>query len=83
MRLRLFDIIKYLKKQGFAIENSFIFYYSQMFSAFVNCSLDPIPKTIFLTEDDLELIDNAPALRIKVQKGPGKSYMDEDDDLIS
>ena len=57
MRLRLHDVIVFLKKQGFALENNFISFYSSIFSAYVNCNLDPISKTIWLTDEDLELID--------------------------
>ena len=84
MRLMLFDVVKYLKRQGFAIENNFVSYYSSVFSAYVNCNLDPISKSIYLSEDDLEIIDNQPALRIKIQKGLGRQYQDNesDDDLL-
>lgn len=37
-RLRLVDIVKYLKKQGFALDNTFVSYYSSVFSAYINCN---------------------------------------------
>lgn len=80
MRLRLYDVVKFLKRQGYAIENTFISYYSSIFSAYINCNLDPVSKTVFLSEDDLELIDNTLSLRLKIQKGLGRQYHDNDDE---
>jgi hypothetical protein len=80
MRLRLYDVVKYLKRQGYAIENTFISYYSSIFSAYINCNLDPVSKTVFLAEDDLELIDNTLSLRLKIQKGLGRQYHDNEDE---
>ena len=54
-------MILFLKKQGYSLENSF----SQVFSSYVNCNLDPISKTIWLSEDDLEIVDEKLALRLK------------------
>ena len=51
-------MIKFLKRQGYAIESTFVSYYSSVFSAYINCNLDPISETIWLSEDDLEVIDN-------------------------
>jgi hypothetical protein len=56
-RLRLYDVVRFLKKLGYSLENTYVSYFSQIFSSFVNCNLDPISKTIWLTEDDLEQID--------------------------
>ena len=39
----LSDIIGYLKKCGYPLENCFISYFSPIFSAFINCGLDPLP----------------------------------------
>lgn len=66
MRLRLYDVIKYLKRQGYAIENTLVSYYSSIFSAYINCNLDPVSKNVLLAEDDLELIDNTLSLRLKI-----------------
>lgn len=57
LRLRLHDVIIFLKQQGYAIENTFISFYSAIFSAYVNCNLDPVSKTIWLSNEDLEIID--------------------------
>lgn len=65
MRLRLFDVIIFLKKQGYPLENTLVSYYSAVFSAFINCNADPIPKKVWLTEDDLELFDDVLSLRLK------------------
>jgi hypothetical protein len=65
MRLRLHDVIVFLKKQGYALENTFISFYSSIFSAYVNCNLDPVSKTIWLTDEDLEIIDGQLSLRLK------------------
>lgn len=85
MRLRLYDVIKYLKRQGYAIDNTFVSYYSSIFSAYINCNLDPVSKNVLLAEDDLEVIDNTLSLRLKIQKGLGRQYQDNDDedDLIA
>jgi hypothetical protein len=65
LRMRLYDVILFLKKQGYSLENSFVSYFSQVFSSYVNCNLDPISKTIWLSEDDLEVVDEKLALRLK------------------
>jgi len=69
LRLRLHDVIVFLKKQGYAIENTFISFYSAIFSAYVNCNLDPVSKTIWLSDEDLEIIDGQLSLRLKFIKG--------------
>lgn len=78
MRLRLYDVVMYLKKQGYALENTYISYYSCVFSAYVNCSLDPVSKTIWLTNDDLESVDDKLALRLKFSKGLCRQFTDDD-----
>jgi hypothetical protein len=65
MRLRLHDVIVYLKKQGYPLENTFVSFYSAVFSAFINCNIDPVSKKLWLTEDDLELFDGILSLRLK------------------
>lgn len=79
MRLRLFDVILFLKKQGFPLENTYISYYSSVFLAYVNCNLDPISKTIWLTDDDLEQIDSSQSLRLKFQKGLCRQFTENYD----
>jgi hypothetical protein len=66
--LRLYDVIMFLKRQGFQLENTFISYLSFVFSAYVNCNMDPVSKSIWLTDDDLETIDNQLSLRLKFQR---------------
>jgi hypothetical protein len=72
MRLRLHDVIVYLKKQGYPLENTFVSFYSAVFSAFINCNIDPVSKKLWLTEDDLELFDGILSLRLKFQKSVNK-----------
>ena len=74
MRLRLTDVIRYLKKLGYKLDNCLVSYFSSIFSAYVNCNLDPSSHSIFLTEQDLEIIDNKVALRLKIAKGPRREY---------
>lgn len=62
------------------MDNTFVSYYSSIFSAYINCNLDPISKTIWLSEDDLEVIDNSLSLRLKFQKGVGRQYQDNEDE---
>ena len=57
MRLRLYDAINHLKRQGYPIENTFVSYYSAICSAYVNCNLDPVSKQIFLAESDFDVIE--------------------------
>lgn len=71
----------FLKKQGYAIENTFISFYSAIFSAYVNCNLDPVSKTIWLTDEDLENIDGQLSLRLKFVKGVSKQFTDNYDDV--
>ena len=49
----LADVIVYLKKRGYPLENCFISFFSPVFSAFINCGLDPLPSSIKITKDDL------------------------------
>lgn len=79
MRLRLYDVVMFLKKQGYPLENTYISYYSSVFSAFVNCNLDPVSKTIWLMDDDLEKIDSSQSLRLKFQKGLCRQFTENED----
>lgn len=65
LRLRLFDIMTFLKKQGYQLQKHLVSYLSFAFNAFVNCSADPLSKSIWVCEDDLELIDGKKSLRLK------------------
>jgi len=48
------DVIVFLKKCGYPLENCFISFFSPVFSAFINCGLDPLPSSIKITKDDLQ-----------------------------
>ena len=69
LRIKLNDIVNFLKKQGYPLENTFVSYYSSIFSAYINCNLDPISDSVQITVADLETIDNTEALKLKFQKG--------------
>jgi hypothetical protein len=49
----LSDVIVSLKKCGYPLENCFVSYFSPVFSAFINCGLDPLPQSIKLSKEDL------------------------------
>ena len=69
LRVFLMDILSFVKDQGFALENTQVSYYSQVFGAFINCCLYPVSKTIWLAHEDFELIDNTLALRLQFGQG--------------
>mmetsp|Transcript_16403 Transcript_16403/g.27789 ORF Transcript_16403/g.27789 Transcript_16403/m.27789 type:complete len:113 (+) Transcript_16403:443-781(+) len=52
-QFELSKIVATLKKQGFAITNSFINYYSDAFKVNVNCGPDPLSQHIIITPQDL------------------------------
>ena len=72
LRIKLNDVISFLKQQGYPLENTFVSYYSAIFSAYVNCNLDPVSDSVQITDGDLEMIENAESLRLKFQKGATK-----------
>ena len=49
----LSDVVGYLKKAGYPLENCFISFFSPVFSAYINCGLDPLPTSIKITNEDL------------------------------
>ena len=53
----LSDVISYLKKCGYPLENCFISFFSPVFSAYINCGLDPLPTSIKITSEDLTQIN--------------------------
>ena len=55
---KLSDVIVYLKKCGYPLENCFVAMYSPIFSAYVNCGLDPLPQSIKITKEDLIVDQN-------------------------
>lgn len=52
----LSDVIIYLKKCGYPLENCFVSFHSPVFSAYINCGLDPLPSSIKITKEDLTQI---------------------------
>lgn len=48
----LAEVIVYLKKCGYPLENCFVSFQSPVFSAYINCGLDPLPQSIKLTKED-------------------------------
>ena len=81
LRIKLNEIVTFLKKQGYPLENTYVSYYSAIFSAYVNCNLDPISNSVQIAEGDLEMIENAESLRLKFQKGISKQYRDNTEEL--
>ncbi len=49
----LSEVISYLKKLGYPLENCFISFFSPVFSAYINCGLDPLTNSIKITGEDL------------------------------
>jgi hypothetical protein len=49
----LSEVVGYLKKCGYPLENCFISFFSPVFSAYINCGLDPLPASIKITSEDL------------------------------
>ena len=81
MIIKLSEIVNFLKKQGYPLENTFVSYYSSIFSAFIQCNLDPVSDSVQITAADLETIDNAESLKLRFQKGITKQYRDNSEDL--
>lgn len=50
----LSDVVIYLKKCGYPLENCFVSFFSPIFSAYINCGLDPLPTSIKITNEDLQ-----------------------------
>ncbi len=63
------------------MENTFVSYYSAIFSSYVNCNLDPVSDSVQICDEDLEVIENAESLRIKFLKGISKQYRDKTDEF--
>ena len=73
--------MNFLKKQGYPLENTFVSYYSSIFSAFIQCNLDPVSDSVQITAADLETIDNVDSLKLRFQKGINKQYRDNSEDI--
>ena len=88
----LADVIVHLKKCGYPLENCFVSFWSPVFSAFINCGLDPLPQSIKLTKEDLLLAnvlkpnggsdesnDDQFKLHLKFLKGITSEYKGDDE----
>ena len=71
--------MSFLKRQGYPLEGTNVSYYSAIFSAFVNCNMDPVGDFVHICEKDLEMIDNAPSLRLRFEKGINQLYHDDEE----
>lgn len=49
----LSETLIFLKKCGYPLENCFVSFFSPVFSAYINCGLDPLPNSIKITKEDL------------------------------
>lgn len=54
----LADVVNFLKKCGYPLENCFLAFFSPVFSAYINCGLDPLPNSIKITKEDLTIVTN-------------------------
>ena len=52
----LSDVVVFLKKCGYALEHCFVSFFSPIFSAYINCGLDPLPHAIKITNEDLQQV---------------------------
>ncbi len=66
---KLGEAIVFLKRQGYPLEGTNVSFYSSIFSAFVNCDMDPVGDFVHISEKHLEIIDNTPSLRLRFDKG--------------
>ena len=62
---KLSEVILFLKRQGYPLKGTNVSYYSAVFSAFVNCNIDPIGDFVHIYEKDLETIDQKTSLRLR------------------
>ena len=79
-RMRLSDAVFFLKKQGFALENTQVSYYSSIFHAYINCNLDPVSKNIWLSLDELETLSGRLTLRLRFHKCLSQQFATTDPD---
>ena len=79
----LSEVITYLKKCGYPLENCFISFFSPIFSAYINCGLDPLPASIKITKEDLSQVQLQDheifKLLLKFQWGIRSEYKNEDE----
>ena len=76
---KLSDVMTFLKRQGYPLDGTNVSYYSAIFSAFVNCNMDPVGDFVHICEKDLESIDNTPSLRLRFERGVNTLYREEED----
>jgi hypothetical protein len=55
LEFKLCKLVKFLRIQGYPIDNSFVSYYSIDFQVQINCGPDPISKAVVLNPSDLEI----------------------------
>jgi hypothetical protein len=79
----LFKLTKDIRKQGFAIENSFVSYYSNSFQTTINCGLDPVSRQIYITPSDLQTINGFRYLRLVFSLGIKGEFYDEDLSMLT
>ena len=60
----LADVVVFLKKCGYPLENSFVSFQSPVFSAYINCGLDPLPQSIKLTKEDFASLNKDEQYRL-------------------
>lgn len=77
---KLDDAIVFLKRQGYPIDGTNVSYYSSIFSAFVNCDVDPVGDFVHISEKDLEVIDGTLSLRLRFDKGVSQSFKANEED---
>ncbi len=70
----LAEVLTVLKRNGYPLENSFVSFFSPVFLAYINCGLDPIPKSIKIIEDDLTTKDNKYMLKLRFKQGVRSEY---------
>lgn len=77
---KLEDAIVFLKRQGYPIDGTNVSYYSSIFSAFVNCDMDPVGDFVHISEKDLEIIDNTMSLRLRFDKSVQQTVKSNEED---
>ena len=81
----LADVIMHLKRCGYALENCFVSFFSPVFSAFINCGLDPLPQSIKLTKEDLIIPTDDESeyrLHLKFLWGIRSDFKGDDESII-
>lgn len=77
----LADVVVFLKKCGYPLENCFVSFQSPVFSAYINCGLDPLPQSIKLTKEDFVKDPKADQYRLQLKFiwGIRSEYKGEDE----